>query len=121
MRPHVILSYPGNAVLLQDLLAFHMVRTTTSDTILSYHPDSALRRGSATRLRSLLRRTGESVYWSKLYKKSKDPTIVLLALLWHAAYAWDEALEVLYDYLNKTLVSWRFPSVGRIKTLSSGS
>ncbi|KAH0835033.1 hypothetical protein J3R83DRAFT_10770 [Lanmaoa asiatica] len=100
---HSISCYRDNTILLQDLLALHMVRTTTSDTILSYHPESVLRRGSATRLRSLLRRTGESVYWSKLYKKCKDPTIVLLALLWHATYAWDEALEVLYDYLNKTL------------------
>ncbi|KAI6158566.1 cora-like Mg2+ transporter protein-domain-containing protein [Pisolithus thermaeus] len=66
--------------LLEDLLAIHMET-------------------SASRLRSLVERTGDSVYWSKLFKKFEDPTFVFLAILWYALYAWDEAFEVLYQHI----------------------
>ncbi|KAH7921423.1 hypothetical protein BV22DRAFT_1019395 [Leucogyrophana mollusca] len=89
----------GN-ILLLDLLAVHMVRTAESSTIISYHPGSTWRRTSAKRLHSLVQRAGQSVYWSKIFDKSDDPTFLLLAILWYALYAWDEAFEVLYTHIN---------------------
>ncbi|KAI6131035.1 hypothetical protein EDD16DRAFT_1700414 [Pisolithus croceorrhizus] len=88
-------------ILLQDLLAIHMVRRKESSIIISYHPISHLQKTSAKRLQSLVQRTGDSVYWSKLFDRSKDPTFVFLAILWYALYAWDESFEVLYRHINK--------------------
>ena len=34
----------------------------------------------------------------KVVRKSEDSTFVFLAILWSALYAWDEALEVLYEH-----------------------
>ncbi|KAF9226333.1 hypothetical protein BS17DRAFT_765341 [Gyrodon lividus] len=96
----VPLILPDEKILLQDLLAIHMVRTKTTSTIISYHPHSELQRTSSKRLQSLIQRTGDSVYWSKIFAKSTDPTFVFLAILWYALYAWDEAFEVLYKYIN---------------------
>jgi hypothetical protein len=42
---------------------------------------------------------GQSVYWQKIFQDSPDPTFVLLAFIWHAMYAWDEALEDLYAHI----------------------
>ena len=98
-----------NIILLQDLLAIHMYRTSTTSTIISYHPSSELQRTSAKRLQSLVQRTGDSVYWSKIFDRSKDPTFLFLAILWYALYAWDEAFEVLYRYINALVgdfISW---------------
>ena len=39
-----------------------------------------------------------------MFQKSRDPTFVLLTFIWHAMYAWDEALEHLYEHIC-TLVS----------------
>jgi len=39
------------------------------------------------------------VYWQSMFQKSSDPTFVLLTFIWHAMYAWDEALENLYDHI----------------------
>ncbi|KAI5996503.1 hypothetical protein F5J12DRAFT_785455 [Pisolithus orientalis] len=88
-------------ILLQDLLAIHMVRKRDSSTIISYHPISNLKKTSAKRLQSLVQRTGDSVYWSKLFAKSRDPTFVFLAILWYALYAWDETFDALYRHINK--------------------
>ncbi|KAH0834812.1 hypothetical protein J3R83DRAFT_10421 [Lanmaoa asiatica] len=90
-------------ILLQDLLAIHMVRGTSANTIISYHHHSELQKTTAKRLQSLVQRTGDSVYWSKIYGKSRDPTFVFLAILWYALYAWDESFEVLYAHLNEQL------------------
>lgn len=95
---------PAEKILLQDLLAIHMVRSMEDNVIISYHHNSDFQKTTAKRLRSLVQRTGDSVYWSKLYGRSKDPTFVFLASLWYALYAWDEALEVLYAYLSERLV-----------------
>jgi len=43
--------------------------------------------------------TGQSVYWQSIFQKTPDPTFVLLAFIWHAMYAWDEALESLYAHI----------------------
>ena len=67
-------------------------------TIISYHP--GLQGTSAKHMQTLVSRTGDSVYWSKIFKRSKDPTFLFLATLWYALYAWDEAFEVLFRYIN---------------------
>lgn len=87
----------SDCVLVQDLLAVHMVRHVESSTIISYHPRQ---RTSAKRLQSLIHRTGKSVYWSKMFKTSSDPTLLLLAYLWYVLYAWDETFEELYKYIT---------------------
>ena len=79
-----------------------MVRTVESSTIVSYHPK--LRAGTANQLHSLINRTGRSVYWSKLFGRSKDPTCLFLCYLWYAMYEWDEVFEILYTHIN-SLVS----------------
>jgi hypothetical protein len=91
--------FPGKKYLVQDLLSVHMVRTVQSSTIISYHPK--LRRTTAERLYSLINRTGRSVYWSKNFDRSKDPTCLFLCFLWYAMYEWDEAFEILYTYINQ--------------------
>ena len=42
---------------------------------------------------------GQSVYWQHMFQKSPDPTFVFLTFIWHALYAWDEALENLYEHI----------------------
>ncbi|KAG9226602.1 hypothetical protein CCMSSC00406_0006173 [Pleurotus cornucopiae] len=110
-------------ILLLDLLAVHFIRDAESSTIISYHPNLEQteeglppffidRHGTTRQARSYppsqvnlpsapptLSRIGESVYWQNLFSKSPDPTFVLVTYLWHALYAWDEALETLYQYV----------------------
>ncbi|KAI9457687.1 hypothetical protein HD554DRAFT_2029943 [Boletus coccyginus] len=85
--------------ILQDLLSIHMVRTVQSSTIISFHPK--LRKATAKRLHSLINRTGRSVYWSKNFERSNDPTCLFLCFLWYAMYEWDEVFEVLYSHINQ--------------------
>jgi len=42
---------------------------------------------------------GRSVYWSRMFKEERDPTLVVLGLLWYAIYAWDETMEKLYAHI----------------------
>ncbi|KAG0699512.1 hypothetical protein DFH29DRAFT_1001932 [Suillus ampliporus] len=85
------------SMLFIDLLAIHMVRGVETSTIISYHPESTWCRTPAKRLHSLMQLVGDSVYWQKIFRKSKDPTFVFLAILWYPLYAWDESFELL-DY-----------------------
>jgi hypothetical protein len=82
-----------------DVLNLHMVRGYETSTIISYHPDSEWCMTSASGLQSRFRLVGESVYWQNIFKNSRDPTFLLLALFWHPVYAWDEALENLYSHI----------------------
>lgn len=84
-----------------DLLAIHMVRDVKENTIISYHPESTWNRTSAKHLHSLIQLVGESVYWKKIFHQSKDPTFLLLAILWYALYAWDESLDLLYRHVGE--------------------
>ncbi|KAG1736654.1 uncharacterized protein EDB91DRAFT_1141995 [Suillus paluster] len=94
--------YPmGDQMLVIDLLAIHMVRGVNTNTIISYHPDSAWRRTSAKHLHSLMQLVGGSVYWQKIFSKSDDPTFVFLAILWYALYAWDESFELLDNHVSE--------------------
>ncbi|KAG2067601.1 hypothetical protein BDR04DRAFT_1144244 [Suillus decipiens] len=82
-------------------LAIHMVRDVKTNTIISYHPESAGDLTSAKHLHSLIQLAGESVYWQKIFKMSKDPTFLFLVILWYALYAWDESLDLLYQYVGE--------------------
>ncbi|KAG1817367.1 hypothetical protein EV424DRAFT_1540458 [Suillus variegatus] len=88
--------------LLQDLLALHMIRSSdpSGSTIISYHPNAQWDRTTAERLKNLVHKVGESVYWQKIFEQSKDPSFVFLAILWYALYAWDESLDHLYTHMN---------------------
>ncbi|KAH7912764.1 hypothetical protein BJ138DRAFT_1112061 [Hygrophoropsis aurantiaca] len=92
-----------DSVLLTDLLAIHMVRTSApeSSTIISYHPSVCTGRTSSKLLHSLILRASQSVYWTKIFSASNDSTFILLAMLWYALYAWDEAFEMLYTHINE--------------------
>lgn len=90
------------AVLLLDLMAVHMIRkssATGSSTIITYHPEPAWGRTTAKGMHSRVKLAGESVYWSKIFDKTSDPTFVLLTILWHALYLWDQALSTLYAHI----------------------
>lgn len=39
------------------------------------------------------------MYWQSMFQKSQDPTLILLTFIWHTMYAWDEALENLYEHI----------------------
>ncbi|KAF8584986.1 hypothetical protein K439DRAFT_1616330 [Ramaria rubella] len=86
-------------VLILDLLALHMVRQPENSTIISYHPTSEWKTTSAANLHSRVYLAGQSIYWQNIFKKSNDPTFVLLATLWYALYAWDEAFETLWEHI----------------------
>ncbi|KAN0078005.1 hypothetical protein V8E55_010062 [Tylopilus felleus] len=85
----------------QDLLAIHMVRTTTTSTIISYHPRSMTHGMSAQRLQSALQIICNSAYWSQMHSILKDPTFVLIAILKYVLQAWDEAFKALYARINE--------------------
>lgn len=38
--------------------------------------------------------------------KAKDPTFLLLIFIWQAAYAWDEALQQLNEYIVQLVRSF---------------
>ncbi|KAL0068934.1 hypothetical protein AAF712_003927 [Marasmius tenuissimus] len=90
---------PGaGCYLVLDLLSVHLIRNVEGNTIISYHhsgPDAT----SAQYLHERIRFAGQSVYWQSIFQKSPDPTFVLLTFIWHAMYAWDEALETLYNHI----------------------
>ena len=44
------------------------------------------------------------MYWKRIFQTTQDPTFVLLTFIWHTMYAWDDALENLYQHIC-TLVS----------------
>lgn len=91
---------PGNIYLLLDRLALHMVRSRTSGTIISLHPPEKHHATTAEQLHTRVHLTGKSVYWCKIFKDTTDPTFVFLSYFWYAIYAWDEALENLYNHIS---------------------
>ncbi|KAF9462507.1 hypothetical protein BDZ94DRAFT_1322516 [Collybia nuda] len=89
----------SDRILFSDLLALHMVRSSSTSTIISYHPGADHRTTSAETLHARLNAAGRSVYWNTIFANNDDPTFVFLVLLWYALYAWDEAFEVLYKHI----------------------
>lgn len=77
-----------------------MVRSTDGSTIISYHPSPEGGTTSARKLHSRIHLAGKSVYWTKIFQRSTDPTFILLTMLWHACYSWDEALSALYEHIT---------------------
>lgn len=84
--------------LVLDLLAVHLIRSTSGNTIISFH-DRDQQCTSAPYLHERIRFAGQSVYWQSIFQKSSDPTFILLTYIWHAMYAWDQALERLYTHI----------------------
>lgn len=75
-----------------------MVRSSTSNTIISYHPGPD--HATAHALHARLNTAGNSGHWNTIFANNDDPTFVILILLWYALYAWDEAFEVLYKHIG---------------------
>lgn len=101
--PYIVLNFDidrGDTILLRDLLAIHMIRKRDQSTIITYHPSPEAGRTSAKKLHSRVHLAGKSVYWTNIFKQSTDPTFVLLTILWHALYSWDEALSSLYEHIT---------------------
>ncbi|KAG6907533.1 hypothetical protein DXG01_008569 [Tephrocybe rancida] len=86
-------------ILVLDLLSVHLIRNVEGSTIISFHPTIDHPTTTASWLRDRIRYAGQSVYWQSIFQKSPDPTFVLLTFVWHALYAWDEALEHLYNHI----------------------
>ncbi|RDB19710.1 hypothetical protein Hypma_013163 [Hypsizygus marmoreus] len=86
-------------ILVLDLLSVHLIRHVDGSTIISYHPSSHDHTTPASYLHDRIRFAGQSVYWQNIFQKSPDPTFVLLTFVWHAMYAWDEALQHLYTHI----------------------
>ncbi|KAG1789706.1 uncharacterized protein HD556DRAFT_1492388, partial [Suillus plorans] len=97
-----LLCSPAERYLLEDLLALHIIRSSdpSGSTIISYHPSAQWNMTTAERLKNLVQKVGESAYRQKIFERSKDPSLVLLAILWYALYAWDESLDHLYTHMN---------------------
>ncbi|KXN85113.1 hypothetical protein AN958_11690 [Leucoagaricus sp. SymC.cos] len=87
-------------ILFSDIISLHLIRhPTEGHTIISYHAPRKFRATQAKTLCDRFQLTGCSVYWSKIFERSKDPTFAFLSLLWYALYAWDESLEALYNHI----------------------
>jgi len=85
--------------LVSDLLSVHLIRKRHGSVLISYHPSMDIPITSARYLHERIRFAGQSVYWQSIFQKSPDPTFVLLTFIWHTVYAWDEALESLYNHI----------------------
>lgn len=85
--------------LVLDLLSFHLVRNIKGSTLISFHPSTGPMPTKAHHLQIRARFAGQSVYWQSMFQRSPDPTLVLVCFIWHAIYAWDEALESLYQHI----------------------
>ena len=114
----------GGRKLVLDLLSVHLIRKRNGSVIISNHPTKDIPITTARYLHERIRFAGkcppapfsdvysktcfpllgQSVYWQSIFQKSPDPTFVLLTFIWHTVYAWDEALEALYNHIC-TLVS----------------
>ncbi|KAF8062242.1 hypothetical protein FPV67DRAFT_1563640 [Lyophyllum atratum] len=86
-------------ILVLDLLSVHLIRNVDGSTIISYHPTMKHPTTKAKYLHDRIRYAGQSVYWQSIFQRSSDPTFVLLTFVWHAMYAWDEALQHLYNHI----------------------
>ncbi|KAG7445230.1 uncharacterized protein BT62DRAFT_897935 [Guyanagaster necrorhizus] len=106
--PLVLRSGDGCSLVL-DLLAVHLIRNVEGNTLISYH-NSDREATSAPYLHERIRFAGQSVYWQNIFQRSSDPTFVLLTFIWHAVYAWDEALEALYAHICWLEISVLEPS-----------
>ncbi|TFK29543.1 hypothetical protein FA15DRAFT_664090 [Coprinopsis marcescibilis] len=91
--------YSNSRILALDLISVHLIRNLGGSTIISYHPTLNLPTTAANYLHERIRFAGQSVYWQSMFQRTPDPTLVLMCFIWHAMYAWDEALESLYQHI----------------------
>lgn len=89
----------NNHIIITDLLSLHLVRSTEGNTLITFHPAKDCHTTTAETLANRVYLAGQSVYWKNIFKRSSDPTFVLLATLWYALYAWDEAFETLWNHI----------------------
>jgi hypothetical protein len=103
-----------------DFLSIYLIRNVNGSTIISYHPAFNLPTTTAlffhTRIRfagtqenpkpiagfftlNQFGAVGQSVHWQKIFQGCPDPIFVFLTFIWHALYAWDEALQTLYNHI----------------------
>jgi len=94
----LLLASHGRQLVL-ELLSVHLIRRRRGSVLISYHPTMDIPITTARFLHERIRFAGQSVYWQSIFQNSPDPTFVLLTLIWHTVYAWDEALEALYNYI----------------------
>lgn len=81
------------------MLAVLMIRVPEQMTIITAHPGPVPH--SARTLQDRIWMAGKGIYWGNLMRKSSDPVFLLLVIMWSALYAWDEAMEVLYEHITK--------------------
>ncbi|KAK2459578.1 hypothetical protein APHAL10511_008388 [Amanita phalloides] len=86
-------------VLVLDLLSVHLIRNIAGNIIISYHANAKLPTTKADYLHERILFAGQSVYWQKMLENADDPVLLLLIFIWHAMYAWDEALQHLYEHV----------------------
>ncbi|KAF9530553.1 hypothetical protein CPB83DRAFT_850531 [Crepidotus variabilis] len=94
-----LILHSNKRILVLDLLAVHLIRNVNGSTLISFHPTMELPTTPADFLHTRIRFAGQSVYWQNIFQNSPDPTFLLLTFVWHAVYAWDEALENLYTHI----------------------
>ncbi|KAF8638362.1 hypothetical protein AX16_010509 [Volvariella volvacea WC 439] len=84
-----------------DLLALHIIRDSSTGTIISYHPESDSYDDGAEHLLARVIDAGESVYWQDIFRNTSSSIFVVLIYLWYVLYAWDEALEELFKFISE--------------------
>ncbi|KIL65409.1 hypothetical protein M378DRAFT_10795 [Amanita muscaria Koide BX008] len=90
----------NHRALVLDLLSVYLVRNVAGNTIISFHANVRLPTTKASYLHERIRFAGQSVYWQRILKQTDDPTFLMLIFLWHAMYAWEEALHHLYEHIG---------------------
>jgi len=86
-----------------------MVRSVEGSTLITYHPEETWCTTTAENLRTRTFLAGQSVYWNIMFRETGDPTLVLLATLWYALYAWDEAFDTLWEHICQLVGEYYFP------------
>lgn len=86
-----------------DLLAINMTMGCEAEsTILSFHAHPGRSPNCDIYHKSLHKRLADckSDPYQEMFRNNKDPAFVLLLFMWYVVYAWDEALERLYAYID---------------------
>lgn len=84
-----------------DMLAIHMIRGVKTSTIISHQPSYNGRSVTTSEtVHSRVYLAGQGVYWGHIFRQSKDPSFILLTMLWYALYAWDQSLEYLWEHIS---------------------
>lgn len=86
-------------LLVSDFLSIHMIRRRTNSTVISLHSGTQDLTTPAEDMYERFNLCGKSVYWSSIFATTRDPTFLLLCLLWYVLYAWDEVFEHLYLHI----------------------